>query len=224
MVSSPADREAFILYHLPLATKLARRVSIKVPLADPQEILADAKASLCRAHDRYDPVRFPGISFEAYAGKWIRGEIFHGLRSRNPISERVNTTVRKSQSAWSDFALQHGRGPTPLELEEMVPGTKAAVWESHRRSALSIDAGYTDPTSKMFAAPDKAVVDDETSRHVRTAVNALEGRHREVVLLVHFEQVTLADIAKRWNSSPQYVSKMRRQAFAMLRAALADDR
>jgi RNA polymerase sigma factor (sigma-70 family) len=220
MVSTPEDRAAFIVSHLPLAQKLARRVSIKVPLADPQEILADSKLSLCRAHDAFDPERFPGVTFEAFASKWVRGEILHGLRSRNPISERVNTTVRKSQQAWSAFAIDNGRGPTAGELEDIVPGTKKAVYEAHRRSSYSIDASFIDPPSSSLP-PDVLVSNDDVSQKVVAAVNGLQGEHREVVLLVHYEGLTLSEIAKRWGSSPQHVSKIRRQAFAQLRVILA---
>lgn len=220
MVSTASDRDRFICEHLPLAVKLARRVSVKVPLADPQEILADAKASLCRAHDVFDPAK--NVSFEAFASVWVRGEIFHGLRSRNQISERVNATVRRSQAAWSSFATQHGRVPTQAELESLVPGTNVALWEAHRRSSLSIDASFADPPS-VTSAPDSAVIAYETAEAVRAAVNSLEGRHREVVLLAHYGEYTREQIAVKWHTSPQFVTKMLRQSHAMLWFALRDE-
>lgn len=192
---NPAVREQLVLVYTPLVTGIAGRVARRLPPhVDRQDLVSSGMIGLLAAVDGYDPER--ANEFSAYAAPRIFGAMIDWLRKTDSLTRT---------------ARQQGDDVQVLSLDQSV---QTAASDPEQRPSLAetiVDDHVPDPQ--------ESVVDQET---VRTALGALPPREREVVVLHHFADLSMAVLADLAGVTPRRISAIHSKAIAHLEQALSD--
>ncbi|MFH1130182.1 MAG: sigma-70 family RNA polymerase sigma factor, partial [Pseudomonadota bacterium] len=113
-----------------VATKIARRIPIHVPLDD---LLGAGMLGLAGALTRYDPQK--SSTFRAYAELRIRGEILDELRRRDTISRDARTENKRLQSTKEKLSSVLGREPTDEEIAQHLGISTESFWDKKLQTA-----------------------------------------------------------------------------------------
>ena len=216
-----ACRDDEIRALLPAVRQIARRVQRMVPSADLDDLTGDGSVGLIRAVDGYDPSY--GVPLEQYARRVVLGAMLNGIRRLDPVSERVRRTIRHAELARYALAQELGALPAPSEMERRIPALARARVEAYRGTPLSLDAplppgerlepdGAGDPQTVAVAQAERV--------RIRTAVERLPARQRDVVVAHYYRQRSLRSLGGPMGISPQRVSQLHLAAMERLRRAL----
>jgi RNA polymerase sigma factor for flagellar operon FliA len=218
---SAERREARIRELLPLVKQIARRIVRMVPGSDLDDLVGDGSVGLIRAVDAYDPVY--GIPLEQYARRIIAGAMLNGIRRLDPVSERVRRTVRLGEAERYALAQETGTMPLLGEIERRMPALRRARTEAYRGTPLSLDAPFPggerlepdpagDPQTVFAARAER--------ERIRTAIEALPARQRQIVIAHYFRERSLRSLGQPLGVSSQRVSQLHLIAVKRLRRAL----
>ena len=205
-----------------MVKKIARRVGRMVPGADVDDLVGEGSIGLIRAVDSFDPTRGPSI--EQYASRIIAGAMLNGIRRLDPVSERVRRDVREAERERYALASQLGALPSLLEMEKRRPGLRRAHIHAYRYAPCSLDAPLPmgEQLSGDQSADPAAIVSDRLEHaSVRGALALLSPRHRKLLALHYFNDLSLHTISKRMEISPQRVSQLHIAAIAKLKKVVA---
>lgn len=220
-----AARDELIERHLPLVRALGRRYANRGESLD--DLVQVGCIGLINAVDRFDRAR--GVSLETYAIPYIVGEIKRHFRDK-VWTVRPPRGLQELNLQLSDLvdslALQLGRSPTLAEIARTAQVDEEQVLEAiecgagYRAQSLSAPVGRTEGTAELSAALASdgdafATIDDRAV--VAEALEALDGREREIVYLRFFGELTQSQIAERIGVSQMHVSRLLRGAVAKMR-------
>ncbi len=212
------DREALIRRYFPLVKRVARRIHRLVPSVDVDDLVGDGSVGLIRAVDHFDPERGPTL--EQYARQLIVGAMLNGIRRMDPVSERVRRALRDGESERYRIALERGSLPSSVEMETIRPGFGRASVAAHRGVPLSIDAPLPEGervSNDWSGDPAFILTAREDLMEVRSLLDRLAPRQRELVRAHYFAEHSLRDIGKRMRISPQRASQLHVAALEKLR-------
>ncbi len=216
---TPAQRSDHVELLFPKLRRWAGRVSRSVSAAvEVDDLIGDGCIGLLRAIDTYDP--FYGTTLEQYARRVCLGAMLNGLRRMDPVSERVRRTLRAADRARFARAQEIGRLETPRELERSVPKLRRAREAAFAHSLLSLDASYgIEPNALADSRdePAEQALQAALKRELRDAIDRLPPRHRQVMALHYYEELSMHAIARRMEISAQRVSQLHRSALKKLR-------
>jgi RNA polymerase sigma-B factor len=234
--ASPAERQALedeiIRLNLDFADRIAARFRRRG--GDRDDLTQIARAALVAAMRRYRPGS--GRTFASFAGPTIRGELKHYFRDstwsvRPPRRlQELRADVRDSRER---LEQELGRGVTHAEIAEDL-----GLPEEQVRECVLAQAGYrcrsldtrlhdsgpgSIPISEQVAADgdDFATVDAILS--VRSAVEDLSQRERQILQWRYVEERTQAEIGQRLGVSQMQVSRLQRAILDRLRDRLEGD-
>ncbi|MDP9018393.1 MAG: sigma-70 family RNA polymerase sigma factor [Candidatus Eremiobacteraeota bacterium] len=211
-------REAQIRDLFPLVKKIARRVSRIVPGSDLDDLIGEGCVGLIRAVDSFDPGRGP--SLEQYARRICAGAMLNGIRRLDPVSERVRRDVREGERQRYAIATERGALPTMQEMERLRPGLRRANMHAYRYSPVSLDAPLPigEQLSGDWAADPAAIVSERADgATIRQALQKLSPRHRKLLGLHYFAELSLHRISETMAVSPQRVSQLHIAAITNLK-------
>ncbi len=199
--------------------------------APADDLRQTALLALIGAVDRFDPDA--GASLRTFADRTIDGQLKRYLRDRTWVV-RPPRSVQEShlhvRGAIDDLAHELRRSPTVPELSERLGIDEERVIEglvaSDARDCVSIqrpsqqDEGTSleDTLGDVDTRID--LTDDRVS--VRHVIDRLDARQSEVLRLRFFEGLSQPEIARRFDISQSYVSRLIRGASSQLRAELDD--
>ena len=226
-------RDSLVIYHQRLVRSIASRfLGAGEALED---LIQVGNIGLINALDRYNPAQ--GTRFSTYATPTILGEIKRHFRDKtSPI--KVPRWLQEMHQATrrANFALTNelGRSPTPAEIAERLGVTEEQIAEAmgsnDAATPLSLDThldghGTLDSASLLdfIGKIDKTLLDFETFGDLRTALDTLGPREREVLTLRFFDDMSQAKIAKQMNISQMHVSRLQQRALKRLRELLSDE-
>jgi RNA polymerase sigma-B factor len=228
----PRDRAWLVERYLPLARHVAARYrGGSEPMDDLEQV---ASLALVKAIDRFDASR--GTSFSSYAVPTISGELRRhfrdhtwALRVPRDLQERA-VKVGKTEGA---LQLELGRAPTAAELADRLDCTVEELLEArdaagaNRMSSLDAPVSSEDDDSASLAdllgSEDDGLEHVERTMTVRSALDVLDERSREILRLRFQEELTQAAIGERVGLSQMHVSRLIRQALETLRSASRPD-
>src|SRR6266853_3239855 len=109
-----------------------------IPLSD---LIQDGNLGLMRAVDNFDYRR--DLKFSTYGIWWIRQAIHRGgsLQSLMRLPEYCRDNMRRVHQVLDAFIVEHGRSPTPQEIEQRtdIPLERVAWSLEHTPEQISID-------------------------------------------------------------------------------------
>lgn len=212
------------------AEHIARRFAGRgEPLED---LIQIATVGLINAIDRFEPGR--GSHFLAFAVPTITGEIRryfrdHGWSTHVPRRLKdLNLTIRQTTV---ELSQQLGHSPRPSQIAKclgiptwnVLEALHAA--EAYRSSSLDdvLRYGETTATPATFLGeldPQMCLIDDRET--LRPLLAQLTPRHRTILILRFFHQLTQQQIAKEVGLSQMQVSRLLRQILDLLHQQMTD--
>ena len=221
--------------HLPLAYKVARKMSISTGgRVEYEDLVGAAVEGLIRAVERFDPTE--GNRFSTYSVPRIRGSVLDFLRSRDPASRSLRKRAREIQDVTDTLTQKLQRRPRDTEVARALDVEVEALWrwqnaletlddvsldtsaatesedEESSRGDILADQGATDPLEDAIA--------QDQRRALHQALDELPDRDRQILALYYFEELTQADIGKVIGCSEARVSQLRSGAIKRLKERL----
>jgi RNA polymerase sigma factor for flagellar operon FliA len=229
------SRDRLVLAHAPMVRYIASRKVRELPAHCELDDLASAGlVALMEAIDRFDPSK--GASFEQYAWTRIAGALVDELRKLDWASRSVRREGRRIERARDSFFARTGTMPTELELAGELGVTveelRASVEDIDRTDIASLNAparGIEDSTGTVELGetiqapvgdhePEAKLLHADRNATMRAAIARLSDREREVLSLVHIQELPGAEIGRLLGVSESRVS----QILAGIRRKLKD--
>jgi RNA polymerase sigma-B factor len=231
---SPAyqrQRAEIITRCIPLADNIARRFKNRgEPLDD---LVQAARMGLVNAVNRFDVDN--GAEFLGFAVPTIMGEVRRHFRDHGwavKVPRRLKELQGELNRARAELSQSVGRAPTATELARHLDIDRETVVETmiagSNYSTMSTDVRTDSDDQRPTLGETIGEVDDRIDlvvelESVRPLVNALSERHRTVLTLRFFEDMTQSQIAERIGCSQMHVSRLLTQALGILRKQMLDD-
>ena len=218
-------KERFFARYEDLLHRFAHKYhSDRLPYEDAYQLAA---LGLMKALRRFDPDR--GVSFITFAYPTMEGELKKHYRDHleivriprplRDLRQRINVEVRR-------FMEEQGREPNIKKLAERLEVSEESIIEAllaqQNSNVFSLDGGWgedTDeaPLSFFIGAHDPAFEEMEKDLVINNALASLPARHRKVMDLRLKHGWTQTKIARELKISQMHVSRIIREAVAMLR-------
>jgi RNA polymerase primary sigma factor len=224
-----ALKRRLIEANLRLVVSIARRYQhTNVPLLD---LVQEGNLGLIKAVDRFQYRR--GFKFSTYATWWIRQAITRSIADTGRIVRlpaHAVEALNQIAAATRALAAELERDPTVEEIAARtgIPADKATLVIQSAAPLVSLDAplvenvGLGDFLPAGTASPDAAVVEQDTVRRARRALESLSERERVVLELrygiVNSREHTLQEIGDRLGLTRERVRQIEKRAMERLRA------
>lgn len=226
-------RDQLILHHQRLVRSIAMRFLGAGEAIE--DLIQVGNIGLINALDRYNPAQ--GTRFSTYATPTILGEIKRHFRDRATgikvprwLQELHQATRRVSQILTQEL----GRSPYLSEIASRLGVSEEDVVEAMESgeavNLVSLDSqldipGAVDSATlvDMVGKKDKTLIEFENFGDLRTAIETLGPREREVIALRFFDEMSQAKIAKHLNISQMHVSRLQQRALKRLREILSEE-
>jgi RNA polymerase sigma factor for flagellar operon FliA len=201
-----------------------------------EDMVSAGTVGLVRAARDYDPAR--QTEFRTYAYIRIKGAILDELRSWSFIPANLNKRIRDAQQLSQKIIAETGIAPSDTELAERLGVSVDELYETFEnarsRHFASLDGfGDDSPTLGHLLAADHTVTPDakieraELVNKLADAIQSLNGRQRQVILLYYQQQLTMKQIADVLEVTESRVSQLHASALFILSVKLGqwkDDR
>lgn len=226
-------RDALVLYHQRLVRSIASRfLGAGEALED---LIQVGNIGLINALDRYNPGH--GTRFSTYATPTILGEIKRHFRDKTSgikVPRWLQDLNQSTRKTTQQLTQELGRPPTNAEIAARLGLTEEEIAEAQHSgdavNLLSLDThleshGTLDAASllDLVGRIDRTLYEFEAFGDLRTAMESLGTREREVISLRFFDEMSQAKIARQLNISQMHVSRLQQRALRRLREMLSDD-
>ncbi len=207
-----------------VATKIKRRLPAHV---DVEDLIQTGMIGLLEASTRFDTSR--KVEFSSYATTRITGAILDELRRVDTCSRQDRKTGRAIETAKSNLRGVTGHEPSSEEIAKAVGiGLEEYEQARHRlecgqQSIARQDENGVDAIDELNQIPSKdegafeICSKRETARALRSYIEQLAPRLRDVVKLYYFEDLQLKEIGRRLGVGEARVSQILKQAGIELR-------
>ena len=229
------SRDRLVLAYAPMVRYIASRKVRELPAHCELDDLGSAGlVALMEAIDRFDPAK--GASFEQYAWTRISGALVDELRKLDWASRSVRREGRRIERARDSFFARTGTMPSEAELARelsvSVDELRASLEDIERSDIASLNApargieeqagsvelGETIQAPVDAHEPEARLLHADRNRAMRAAIARLSEREREVLSLVHIQELPGAEIGRLLGVSESRVS----QILAGIRRKLKD--
>ncbi len=239
----PAAREkrGLIENHLALVQAIARKVKKTLSASiDFEDLVGYGSKGLVEAAERFDPTQ--GVTFSTFAYYRIRGAMFDGLRTmgwysrsdyaRYRAEERANELLRahsdrdaaeRSAAARQPAgASRAAEGPAPSDTAAALASIGQILSEVAAVHITSLDAAAT-IADESLPAPDALIDTGRLSVRLRSAIQTLPARERQLMELYYYGGKNLEEAGETMGLSKSWACRLHARAIQLLRAAMADE-
>ena len=219
-----------ITQFLPMVHKIVQKVVtyLKPPLSY-EDMVSAGTVGLVKAARDYDPSY--QAEFKTYAYIRIKGAILDELRDWSFVPASVNKQIRKAMQVSLQFSEQTGAAPTDEQLADKLEISVDKLYKTlenaRAKHFLSIDSTSEDspPLGLALAAtnatmPDKRLEQTEFIDKLTEAIQQLNEKQRQVILLYYQQELTMKQIAKVFNITEPRVSQLHANALFNLSVKL----
>lgn len=210
-----------------VARQMAQTLSDEIDFGDIEGYGAEG---LLDAIERFDPAR--GVLFSTFARYRIHGAVYDRMREYDWVSRRDRMRERQLKQEREQFVLARHRNPTLAEEAELLSSTISSHEELVARLAASKmtslahqrngeNAGFEPPASD--GGPLSACLAVESHDVLRQAIEHLDDRERQVIMLTYSGELSLADLAVQLGVTKSRVCQIRARALRTLRQFLTQN-
>lgn len=191
------------------------------------DLVQEGNIGLIEAAKRYDETR--GFRFISYAVWWIRQSIMHAISDqcrtvRIPMSQVVY--MNKINKATAKFEQEHGRKPSPEEIEEEtnLSSDKISFTLSSSSIAVSLETPFKDEEAGCLLDvlpnencedTDRQLVQSSVSQELEDVLNKLSFRERDILKMAFGLGMTPMqneEIASRFDIGCERVRQIQHEA------------
>lgn len=231
-----AARDKLVLAYSPMVHYLATRKVRELPAhCDLDDLVSCGLMGLIEAVDRFDPVK--GATFEQYAWTRASGAIMDELRRQDWASRSTRRAGRKIERAREAWYVKHGTAPSESELAQVLEMEVAEVREKLHEleradlvslnaptragdEGMSLEVGDTILAPPGEHEPERTTLSGERSAVLREAIATLSERERQVLAMVHVQELPGVEIGSILGVSESRVSQILAGVRRKLRDAL----
>lgn len=215
---------------LPMVERIAHRVVtyLKPPLSF-EDLVSAGTIGLIKAARDFDSSH--KAEFKTYAYIRIKGAILDEFRASSLLPPHINKKIQNASELSWKITEQTGTAPTDTELAERLGITVDEVYETFEKARvqhfISINS-FTDATpvrTGLLAAqdttsPDKQLERAELIDKLAEAIQQLDQRRRQVIVLYYQQDLTMKQIADVFNITESRVSQLHASALFNLSVKL----
>jgi RNA polymerase sigma factor for flagellar operon FliA len=216
--------------HLPMVRKIVQRVAtyLKPPLSY-EDLVSAGTLGLIKAARDFDPSR--QAEFETYAYIRIKGAVLDQLRAFSLLPANLNKQIQNALRVSRETTDQTGTPPTDAELAEKLGITVDKLYKTLENARaqhfISID-GHGEqhpPLSELLAAANTTSPDTQFERaelidKLTEAIEQLDKRRRQIILLYYRQHLTMKQIAQVFKITESRVSQLHASALFNLSVKL----
>lgn len=215
---------------LPMVRRIVQRVItyLKPPLSF-EDLVSAGTVGLIKAARDYNPSR--QAEFKTYAYIRIRGAVLDELRSWSFVPANVDRQIRKTLRLSLEITDRTGSAPTDDELAERLDISIEKLHEvfenARARHFVSVDGAQPDSLAlgrilgaANTAAPDEQFEKNELIDRLTKAIQQLDQRQRQIILLYYQQELTMKQIAEVFNITEPRVSQLHAKALFHLAVKL----
>ena len=219
-----------IAQFLPMVHKIVQRVVtyLKPPLSY-EDLVSAGTVGLVKAARDYNPSH--QAEFKTYAYIRIRGAILDELRGWSFVPANVDKQIRQAMQMSMEIADQTGTTPPDGELAKKLGITLDKLYETFENARakhfVSIDSSRNDSSalgaslaSADTTSPDKQFEQNELIEKLTEAIQQLNKRQRQIILLYYQQQLTMKQIAEIFKITEPRVSQLHASALFNLAVKL----
>lgn len=202
-----------------------------------EDLIQEGYIGLCKAVDRYDPLK--GYKFITFASWWIWQSILQFLTNySNTVRLPVNkiSDIRKLRRAEEKLNKELGRAPTMEELDECLEDVdvmKLLPWINSSAQQQSHIIDNDDELSEQeeidllarnsgipFPQPDDDLISDSTLQDLNSALDCLTDREAKIIRLYYglgdMTPLTLEDIGELLGLTRERIRQIKNIALGKL--------
>ena len=196
------------------------------------DLINEGNLGLIKAAEKFDETR--GFKFISYAVWWIRQSILQALAEQSRIVRLPLNQVgslNKINKAYSKFAQEHERRPSPEELADQLELPAEKVADTLRVSGrhVSVDAPFVDGEDNSLLdvlinndSPnaDRVLIDESLSREIERSLATLTEREADIIRMffgIASTEMTLEEIGEHFGLTRERVRQIKEKAIRRLR-------
>jgi RNA polymerase sigma-B factor len=212
------ERERFVAEYWYLCRRAARRFTRRgLDRADLEQVGA---IGLIKAVDRFDSSQ--SAPFEAYAWLLIVGELMHYVRDSERFL-RAPRGVRELERRWAaaerELWPRLGREPSERDVAVFVGATTTETREIRAYRASNNVLPFDGLRNAERCGPPSAIDDLLDRLTLEQMLETLTPLERQIVVLIHFDGITVVEVAARLGYSRRHVTRLHRAALERLKRA-----
>ncbi len=218
---------------LPMVHKIVQRVVtyLKPPLSY-EDLVSAGTVGLVKAARDYDPSR--DAQFKTYAYLRVKGAVLDELRGWSFVPAAVNREIRRVAETAEEMTAATGTAPKDEELAEKLGISVEELYNTYKgaraKNFISIDntEKSDNPLSAILAAsdasrPETHMEQSELLERLTRAIEDLNEKQRQVVILYYQQQLTMKQIAEVFGITESRVSQLHASALFNLSVKLRQD-
>lgn len=219
-----------IAQFLPMVHKIIQRVVtyLKPPLSY-EDLVSAGTVGLVKAAYDYDPSS--QASFKTYAYIRIRGAVLDELRNFSLLPAGADKQIREATRLSMEITKQTGTAPTDEELAKKLQISVEKLYKTFEnaraRHFVSINNAPEDApplghclAAHNTAAPDRHIEQAELVDKLTEAIQLLNEKQRQTIILYYQQQLTMKQIAEVFNITEPRVSQLHTSALFNLSVKL----
>ena len=229
------DRLVEYYLRLGLVRRAAKRMARTLPAqVDPDELSAAGAFGLLAAVERFDPSR--DIKFETFASKTIRGAMIDYLREIDHLSRVARARANKLANATDRLRMKLGRAPGDEEIRRQLDVSAPALLRMAQSSREGVNFSLEHRQRSRrdddgIATMDTVAATDDAFDSLRAAmkqdvrewiVKGLSRKHRLIVLLYYYEDMSMREIGQSLGMSESRISQLHAMIIERLQRRLRD--
>lgn len=215
------ERNAMVVQNLPLVGYLVSEVAARATHLSRDDLASAGALALVQAADAFDATQ--GVPFGAYARTRIMGAFADDMRSSDWASRGTRKRIKETLATQETLAAALGRTPSVDEIASSLGvdrQTASDALTDAARTVSAIDETIADQLAADIILPEETLLEQERTRMLRAAVEALPEKMRYIVENVYFGDSSVTEIAAELGITHSAVSQQRTEAIRLLRDAM----
>lgn len=226
-------REQLVKKYIPLVKYIASRVIIgKSRYIEYEDLVSYGMVGLMDAINKFDETK--GMKFSTYSSIRIKGAMIDELRKNSPISKGAMDKLTKYNYVVEKLQKMLLREPTDEEIAKEFGTDIKSIAEIEGYinyiSVISLEElifSQDDDMSvigiiedKKSPSPEKLLEEKEEVEYLSKAIDMLNEKDKNVLMLYYYEGLTLKQIGSVLNVSESRVCQLHSRAIVHLRKAM----